>query len=101
MGGTQSSGRAISKLESDLKRFGVDSSLAATLHSVLVKATSDRSEFDTLTLANLDASLLSKAKEMDAQLNTFEPGRAEREAKVSVAQSAYDAALAQLQAVKP
>merc|ERR1719183_2979883 len=101
MKGTQSPARAISKVESDLKSFGVDSSLAATLHSVLVKSTADRSEFDALTLANLDSCLNGKAKEMEAQLSVLEPGRAEREARVAAAQAACDAATAQLQAAKP
>merc|ERR1719162_998536 len=92
--------RDATKVTTDLKSFGVDASLLATLHGVITKPVEERGEFDALTLSNLDSELAEKRKVIDANLSELEPARVQREAGVAVTQAACDAARGHLDAAK-
>lgn len=100
MKNSENNSRDIGRLTTDLKAYGVDTSIAATLHSVLTKKPTERGEFDHVTLANLDAELASRAKAVDAQLNILSPGKEERSAAAAHAQASRDAAKEQVEVAK-
>jgi len=86
------SAKAVANLRGDLRDFDVDETLLGSLSGVLCKPSSERGDFDAMTLGQLNDKLAAKSQETSAGLAQLEPGKAERGASVSAAQGKHDAA---------
>jgi len=89
---TKCSSKEALSVEAELKSFGVDESLADSLHLVLVKDPSERSEFDGTIMAKLDDELGAATVKFDGKLSAEEPGRKAREDATTAARSTSDSA---------
>jgi hypothetical protein len=92
--------KEVTTLGKDLKAAGVEGSLAESLHLVLCKEATDRSDFDSTILSKLDAELETLTSSWASKVAVEEPGKQERAAATDTAQKAFDASKEALQARK-
>jgi len=82
-------------LEKIAKVFDMDGSLMEALQMSLKKAAASRSHFDGVAVHEFDGACSTIISDLDAVLTNGEPGRIEREGKVTGAKAIQEAACAQ------